>query len=95
MAQGLFITQMTTFNRRPSRLDDRGHELGGRSQQLVAVAAVAALGAFDAVAVLRGAALGALRGALAGARAARAASNASRAQGAIACGESIAASGAL
>lgn len=60
--------------------------------------AVAALGAFDALAVLavlRGAALGALRGALAGARAAKAASNASRAQGAMACGESIASSGAL
>ncbi len=50
-------------------------------------------------AVLRGAALGAvrgaLRGALAGARAARAASSASRAQGAMACGESMASSGAL
>lgn len=46
-------------------------------------------------AVVRGAALGALRGALAGARAARAASSASRAQGAMACGESIASSGAL
>ena len=49
----------------------------------------------EAWAVLRGAALGALRGALAGARAARAASSASRAQGAMACGESMAASGAL
>lgn len=49
----------------------------------------------EAWAVLRGAALGALRGALAGARAARAASSANRAQGAMACGESMAASGAL
>lgn len=49
----------------------------------------------DVVAVLRGAVLGALRGALAGARAARAASSASRAQGAMACGESMASSGAL
>ena len=49
----------------------------------------------EAWAVLRGAALGALRGALAGARAARAASSASRAQGAMACGESMASSGAL
>lgn len=39
--------------------------------------------------------LAALRRALAGARAARAASNANRAQGAMACGESIASSGAL
>lgn len=50
---------------------------------------------YGLLAVVRGAALGALRGALAGARAARAASNASRAQGAMACGESIASSGAL
>jgi hypothetical protein len=57
--------------------------------------AVAALRAFDAVAVVRGAALGALRGAFAGARAARAASMANRAHGAMACGESIASSGAL
>lgn len=49
----------------------------------------------DALAVLRGAALGALRGALAGARAAKAASSASRAQGAMACAESMASSGAL
>jgi hypothetical protein len=54
-----------------------------------------ALGFGGALAVLRGAALGAMRGALAGARAARAASNASRAQGAMACGESMASSGAL
>lgn len=47
------------------------------------------------LAVVRGAALGALRGALTGARAARAASNANRAQGAMVCGESIASSGAL
>lgn len=49
----------------------------------------------EGLAVLRGAALGALRGALAGARAAKAASSASRAQGAMACGESMASSGAL
>lgn len=49
----------------------------------------------EGFAVARGAALGALRGALAGARAARAASSASRAQGAMACGESMASSGAL
>lgn len=53
------------------------------------------LGFGEVLAVLRGAALGALRGALAGARAARAASSASRAHGAMACGESIASSGAL
>jgi hypothetical protein len=59
------------------------------------VGALGAVRTFNALAILRGAALGALRGALAGARAARAASNASRAQGAMACGESIASSGAL
>lgn len=52
-------------------------------------------GVLGALAVLRGAARGAVRGALAGARAARAASNASRAHGAMACGESMASSGAL
>ncbi len=62
---------------------------------LGAAGALGFVRAVDGFAVLRGAAGGALRGALTGARAARAASRASRAQGAMACGESMASSGAL
>lgn len=52
-------------------------------------------GVLRVLAPLRVALPAALRGVLTSVRAARAASNASRAQGAIACGESIASSGAL
>ncbi len=77
------------------------HQADGAAAQLrwdrvvPAYGVLGTLGFGEALAVVRGALLGALRGALAGARAARAASNASRAQGAMACGESIASSGAL
>lgn len=65
------------------------------SRTAIAYGFLGALGFREVWAVLHGALLGALRGALAGARAARAASKANRAQGAMACGESIASSGAL